>query len=154
MAQGEGKIATPTALRLILSSMAEMHEKISCIDRSVAADMADRDRLTHVTSSLVEQVQEANTELSQVREDVKRLTATVDAIRKDLDDAKQAAASVQKNMVVKVGDLITAHPKAAGVIFVLVLILSNLWLMDGFRRAVLTLLGVPQGLIDLLNPIS
>ena len=57
---------------------------------------------------------------------------------------------IKKNPMVALGDFIVAHPKMTAGIVIFLLIISNIWFIDGIRYGVLKWLKVPEELINLL----
>ena len=71
-----------------------------------------------------------------------------------IDCAKSIADAmkpIKKNPSIILGEFIQIHPKTAVSIFIVGLLLSNIWFIDEFRIAVLTWLKVPIYFINLLH---
>ena len=67
-------------------------------------------------------------------------------------DLLEQMQDLQKNYMVAFGAFISSHPKLAGLLGFTLFVLSNVWFVSAFRRAALTLVGVPEDIVNILAP--
>ena len=167
MAQAE-KITTPAALRLIITSQIEFHEKLSGMEKDQkelrdqlmgtertrekdAEEASDqKDTLRREQNDLIQTLTNKVQELSDgMTKDIKNLSDRVDCLA---SDPVTGINRLFKNPLIVVGFFVQKHPKWALTIFILFLLMLNLWLIDDFRIAVLQWAHVPDFFIHALNP--
>jgi len=162
------KLQTATALRLILSAMAELYERTARISDTLecsnddlvktraqySAERADQVRMIGDLSTKVDQLTKkldnVGTEVETVMDRTNTLATRVNDITGQVE---RGTVAIRGNVAYKMGKLIQEHPRLALAATTVVVLLSNLWFITSFRRAVLLLLNVPQEIINFLAPL-
>jgi len=125
-------ITTKSALRLMCTVQAGFAETIIAMDQRTEA---------------------AEEERAELKRSLEKLAENSDAQMANINELKeQLEKKVLGNPLVIFGNFMTEHPKIVASLFVLLVILSNLWFVSGFRRAILLLLKVPPEIIEAVAP--
>jgi hypothetical protein len=156
MAQAE-KITTSSALRLIITSQIEFHEKLSGMEEDQQAlrnqllgSEQARDKEAGATKDENDDMwNQQNGLIQRLSDQVQLLSDRVDRL---VDDPKIGIQRLFNNPMITIGFFIQQHPKWALAIFVAFLLFLNLWLIDDLRISVLEWLHVPEFIINGLNP--
>lgn len=148
------KVPTASALRLVMSAMAEVHERTEEI---VKTQECYSDELEVSRKQYTEERAEQSRLINSLAEKIDVLAGKVDGMDSKIDgvsaDVKSVTADVKGNLAYKIGNFVKEHPKIVAVVATIAVVVSNLWFITTFRRSVLLLLRFPAEVIDLLAPL-
>lgn len=135
LASQPGTIDNNTAMRLLLSAQRETQQTLKKM-------MEEQEAVRKETSDYRDKYVD---ERSQQAVLMQALIVKVEKLASSIE-------SIIANPVVKMGSFAKDNPKMATFFLILFLIVANLWFISGFRHAVLMTLGVPEEIIQILNP--
>lgn len=131
LAAEEKTVPTKVYLRMFSAAMADIIDKQNTLDKRVETleeSMSTRD--------------------DNMKGCIKSVQDDVAELRKQYNDSN----GLSKNPMIVAGRFIRNYPKLFSFLMVLLVILSNVWFISGFRRAVLLLLHVPSEIVNMLAP--
>lgn len=166
LAATEGKLSTETALRLLLGAQADMADQQSTVLKKLLDSDTDRHNLRDSVTKLSLEIKtrdaeyvrafaEMRAELEELRTSASAFT-TVAGEMGNLSNTVTQMTNLIKNTVVdnyaiKIGAFIKSNPKTSTTILAVFFVVSNVWFISGFRRAVITwlmsVLGFPPEVI-------
>lgn len=129
--------------RLVIAGMIEIADALSGTNNAIHIYIEETRQMT---SDLKEDNRIINERLNNLEETVKCFVA----------DNTVRMTGLEANILVRLGKFIKDNPKTTRVIAaisaVIVLLLSNMWFISGFRRAIMLWLGIPKEIVDILSP--
>lgn len=144
LAESDGKISTPAALRMTLSALAQQHDtllKIQADQECVNDNREAQDREITALKNDMEKIKKQVEQIEGLSESLERLTGEI----------QKLANVLTNNPVVSIGQFIRDHPRLAAAGLAILLILANVWFIEAFRIGILEWLGVPDSIIDLVT---
>jgi len=162
------KLQTATALRLILSAMAELYERTArmsdawdCysdeLSRTRAQYANERSDQVRMIGDLSVKVDQLTSTLNSVGAEVEAVVERVDSLTGKVNDVtgqvERGTVAIRDNIAFRAGKLVQAHPKIVMAGATVLIVLSNLWFIPSVRRAVLLLLSLPAEIVDFLAPL-
>jgi len=120
------KITTKVAVQMMLKSQVRVYRRLRTVETSQSEVKRQMENLTSVSASM----------------------STMDDIVKDLTAIKKV---LENNVVLQMGEFIRDHKPIAWALFITLIILSNLWFVDGIRVWAMTELHFPPPLIEFLS---
>lgn len=128
----EKNISTDAALRLMCTVQAGFAEAIIDMGESDKEAAEERSNLSKNMETLARNSEQQTSDLRKLNDKLEK--------------------RVFGNPFVVAGNFIREHPKASTTIFVTFVLVSNLWFISGFRRAIMLLLRIPPEIIDAIAP--
>ena len=155
-------IPQETVQRLTLSALASVLDKLEIlrVEREAFYKRYDTEHINLVDANRMQSYQLnqmgkiLDTRISQVGNTLTEMNGRLDCLEKKSDEQGEILTNLcLPNPVISIGCWIKNHPKISGAVFVLFMILMNIWFIPEFRHIVLVMLGVPGEVIDIIAPI-
>ena len=147
------EISTNAALRLLLSAVGDLFEKVESIAMTNQNLEKERQASLALESRRLDELQRLVAQIQTTTESIDNMTIKFrDSLQADITLIRTDLQVLEKNYLIQLGHFLQTRPKVAGTIFVIILIFANLWFVASFRQSVLLMLRVPHEVIDLVNP--